>query len=374
MKAKPKVEIMSSLHKLYHEWSDQLQELFRWKRPEHRKVLAWLMVSIYVGKEVCLDRLGLYLPREAKPASIGQQFRRWLKNKAIDPRLIYDPVARRVVSGLRCRRLRIQLDRVQIKQRQNVLMLSVWYHKRAIPLAWLCLPYGRGQSHTRHWQELLDYLDSLLAADMGVIILADREFGSVERLRYVRARGWCYAIRLKGDVEFYDPGWGQSVRWLNLNAIAPAPGARYALTDLRLTKAELFPTHLACAWAVGSTEPWFIATNLSQPIQALKEYARRFGCEELFSDLKKRGFNWENSLIRQPDRFARLILALALLTVLLLAIARQLRQRGADLEILAPSQRPRLSCFQTAFRWLRRRLVHDDLPAWLASHPLGQFI
>lgn len=365
---------MSSLQKLYHAWSEQLRGLFEWQRPEHRKVLAWLMVGIYVGKDVCLDRIGLNLPREAKPESIGQQFRRWLKNKALDPRLIYDPVARDVVRKMRCRRLRIQIDRVQIKRRQNVLMMSVGYRKRAIPLAWICLPYGHGQSHHRHWKELLDYLESLLEADMSVILLADREFGSVERLRYVMKKGWGYAIRLKGDVEFYDPLWGHPFDWLPLNAIAPVPGKRYALTDLRITKADLCPIHLACAWAVGSDEPWFIATNLPQPIQALKEYARRFGCEELFSDLKKRGFNWANSMIREPDRFCRLLLALALLTVFLLSIGRQLRLRRDDLEILSPSRRQRFSLFQTACRWLRRQLAHDFLPNWIFSHPLGQFI
>lgn len=194
---------MSSIRQLYHDWSEQLTTLFGWKRPEHRKVLAWLMIAIYVGKDVCLDRLGLNLPHEAKPESVGQQFRRWLKNQAIDARLIYDPVAREIVGKLRCRRLRIQLDRVQIKRRQNVLMLSVWYRKRAIPLA------HRGNSHYRHWVELLDHLESLLEDDMTVIILADREFGSVERLRYVATKGWAYAIRLKGSLEFYDPTWGQ---------------------------------------------------------------------------------------------------------------------------------------------------------------------
>jgi hypothetical protein len=147
---------MSSIRQLYHDWGEQLTTLFGWKRPEHRKVLAWLMIAIYVGKDVCLDRLGLHLPREAKPESVGQQFRRWLKNKAIDPRLIYDPVARDIVGKLRCRRLRIQIDRVQIKRRQNVLVMSVWYRKRAIPLAWICLSYGHGYSHYRHWVELLD--------------------------------------------------------------------------------------------------------------------------------------------------------------------------------------------------------------------------
>jgi hypothetical protein len=199
---------MSSIRQLYHEWAEQLTTLFVWKRPEHRKVLAWLMVAIYVGKDVCLDRLGLHLPREAKPESIGQQFRRWLKNPTLEARLIYDPVARGIVRKMRCRRLRIQIDRVQIKRRQNVLVMSVWYRKRAIPLAWICLPH-RGHSHYRHWVELLDYLETLLEDDMTVIILADREFGSVERLHYVVKKRWAYAIRLKGNVEFYDPAWGQ---------------------------------------------------------------------------------------------------------------------------------------------------------------------
>jgi hypothetical protein len=208
---------------------------------------------------------------------------------------------------------------------------------------------------------------------MTVIILADREFGSVERLRYVETKGWAYAIRLKGNLEFYDPNWGQPFDWLTLHAIAPAIGTQYALTDIKLTKTELYRIHLACAWAVGSDEPWFIATNLSQPIQALKEYRRRFGCEELFSDLKKRGFNWEDSLIRDPQRFSRLLLALALLTVFLLMLGRQLRLQGYDLEITSPSHRRRLSLFQTARRWLRRRLAQDCLPTFLSSRPFWHF-
>jgi len=57
-------------------------------------------------------------------------------------------------------------------------MRSIWYRKRAIPLAWICLSYGHGTSHYRHGEALLDYLETLLADDMMVIILADREFGS----------------------------------------------------------------------------------------------------------------------------------------------------------------------------------------------------
>jgi hypothetical protein len=351
---------MSNLRQLYQTWSEQLSQLFHWRRPEHRKVLAWLMVAIFVGKDVCLDRLGLNLPREAKPESVAQQFRRWLKNSAIDSGMIYDPVARRILQKMRCRRVRVQIDRVQIRQRQNVLMMSVSYRKRAIPLAWICLAH-RGNSQCRHWIALLDYLESILPDDMTAVILADREFGSVDRLDYVAGKGWDYAIRLKGNVMFYLPNLRQA---LLLNQIAPQIGTQYALTDIRITKANFYPIHLACAWALGSDEPWFIATNLTQPIQALKEYRRRFGCEELFSDLKKRGFNWEDSMIRDAARFSRLLLALTLLTVFLLELGRSVRLHQYDLELVSPSHRRRLSLFQTAYRWLRRRLSQDRLPQW----------
>jgi len=363
---------MSSAMKLYHGWEEALIGLFNWKRPEHRKALAWLMVAIYLGKDVCLDRLGLNLPHEAKPESVGQQFRRWLKNKAVDERMIYDPVARDIVKRMRCRRLRIQMDRVQIKKRQNVLMMSVWYRNRAIPLAWHCLPHS-GSSHYRHWMELLDYLEQILPSDAQVIVLADREFGSADRLHYVEKKHWQYAIRVKGSTYFFDPIWKQPFAWLKLHIIAPRPGNRYAIPNLRLTKSDLYLTHIACAWATGSDEPWFIATNLPQPIQALKEYGRRFGCEELFSDLKKRGFNWEDSMIRDPNRFSRLMLALALLIVFLLKLGRTLRLHQFDLEITSPSHRRRLSLFQTARRWLRRRATQNRVPTWVFHDSIWRF-
>lgn len=363
---------MGILHQLYQHWNEQIKSLCAWNRSENHKVLTWLMIGIMVGKDVCLDRLGLNLPHEAKPESIAQQFRRWLKNKHIDAQMIYDPIAREVLSKIRYRRLRIQIDRVQIKSRQNVLMMSVRYRNRAIALAWLCLSH-RGQSNQLQWQALLDYLLTILPEGLDVIILADREFGHPERLRYVESKGWDYAIRLKGNCYFYDPAWGQPFDWLQLDCISPRSGNRYAIPNLCLGMAEFLPFQLACAWAVGSKEPWFIATNLATPIHALKEYARRFGCEELFSDLKKRGFNWEDSRIRSPERMARFLLALALLVFFLLALGRLLRLKHLDLELTSPSHRTRFSLFQTARRWLLRRLARHQLPDRLFEFHLRRF-
>ena len=93
-----------------------------------------------------MDHVELALPREAKPESVGQSFRRGLNNTTIDPRLIYAPLACQGVAALRCRRLRVQL-----KRRQNRLMMSVWYRRRAGPLAWICLPRLSLFQTARRW-------------------------------------------------------------------------------------------------------------------------------------------------------------------------------------------------------------------------------
>jgi hypothetical protein len=55
--------------------------------------------------------------------------------------------------------------------------------------------------------------------------------------------------------------------------MSPRRGKRYAIPDLCLGMSAFFRFHLACARAMGSDEPWLIATNLATPISALKEYA-----------------------------------------------------------------------------------------------------
>jgi hypothetical protein len=43
--------------------------------------------------------------------------------------------------SLRHTRLRLQIDRTMIGERFNVLMVSLAYRRRAIPLVWMVLPH-----------------------------------------------------------------------------------------------------------------------------------------------------------------------------------------------------------------------------------------
>lgn len=353
---------MSSLRRLYHQFEDKLQGLTTWKRPEHYKVLAWLMVGIFDSKDVHLDSIAMDLPLEAKPESVGKRFRRWLKNNAIDERAIYDPVIRALLARLRYPRLRIQIDRVMIKRRFNVLVVSVYYRRRAIPIVWKVLSHN-GNSCELDWWELFAVLEAILPVSTSIVLLGDREFGTVGMMRLLDRKGWDYCLRVKGTNVIYMPRVGMERgyigEWVELRHIAPEPGTQYFLTDVLYTKGGLYQTHFALACAPASDDPWYIATNMIPSRQTLKEYGRRFGCEELFSDMKKRGFNWEDTLLRHPDRLSRLLLAIALLTIWMLALGREACVSGAIDELLCRSHRRRYSLFQLGRRWLKRQLSLD---------------
>jgi hypothetical protein len=91
--------------------------------------------------------------------------------------------------------------------------------------------------------------------------------------------------------------------------------------------------------------------------RALRDYARRFGCEEFFSDIKARGFRLDLSQLQYPDRFSRLFLAIALLYVWVLSVARRLCFTEQAIRWTARSLSQRYSLFQFARRWLAKQLT-----------------
>jgi hypothetical protein len=347
---------MSGPIRLYHEFMKSLKQIAvkkRWGRVELMKTLALLMVGIFESRDVRLSRMAEKVPLDVQEESVVQRFRRWLKNPRVDERAIYDPVVAGLLVGLSHTRLRIQIDRTLIDDRFNILMLSVYYRKRAIPLVWQVLSHA-GNSHFRERQAILEHLATLMPAGTQVIILGDREFGGADMIRSIRQQGWDYCLRVKGDLAVYLP----TGHWIYLRDLAPTPGTFYYLTDVIFTrKGHVGPVHFALACDETSNDPWFIVTNLIPSRRTLHCYAQRFGCEELFSDIKARGFHLDLSQLTHPDRFSRLLLAVALLYVWVLALARQVVRQRLVKRLTYRALRHRLSFFQLGRRWLAKQLT-----------------
>ncbi len=354
---------MSGPIRLYHELHSALKGWQKWGRPELVQTLALLMVGIFETRDVRLSRIAERVPLDIQEDNVAQRFRRWLKNPQVDTRALYDPVALGILRALRHTRVRIQIDRTEVNEQLNVLMVSVYYHKRAIPLLWQVLSH-KGTSTFKERNAVLTHLDKLQPAGCSVVILGDREFGQVDMMRSIRLHNWDYCLRVKGT-HFVCPSRGV---WATLKQLAPVAGTQYFLTDVVLTKAQCYgPVHFALACQKDSADPWFIATNLVPTHRTLRDYARRFGCEEMFSDLKSRGFHLDLSQLQHPERFSRLLLAVVLLYVWVLSVARRLCFTQATKRFTSRPLFKRYSRFQFARRWLAKQLtlgkplIPDDL-------------
>lgn len=360
---------MNSPLKLYHHLMGMLKPLAWQGRKETLQTLALMMTGIFQSGDVRLSQIARKVPLATQQDSVAQRFRRWLKNPYLDERLIYDPLARGLLFSLRHTRLRIQIDRTLISNRFNILKLTLYWRKRALPLAWKMLPH-QGSSGYGDWIELLGHLATLLPPDARVVVLGDREFGTADMMDLVRWYGWDYGLRVKGDQLIWDAA---RQAWRELRSLI-APGETRFLHGALFTKSNHYRTHFAVTFHRHADEACIVATNCPPSQRTLREYRKRFGCEAFFSDLKSRGFDMERSQLRHRERFSRLLLVLALLTIWLIGVGQQLTMNRRGCELVCPTHVRRYSLFQIGYRWLDKQLT---LARSLYPHPdyfLGQLI
>ncbi len=126
---------MSTL-RLYASTQAALRERLPLVLPSQRTKLALLVSAAAQAHSCHLADRARALSVPTLQASKVQRIRRLLDNARITVDTHYRPVVRRAMDGLRGQRVDVILDRVRLKNRQNVVVGSVGFRRRAVPLAW----------------------------------------------------------------------------------------------------------------------------------------------------------------------------------------------------------------------------------------------
>jgi len=173
-----------------------------------------------------------------------------------------------------------------------------------------------------------------------VLVLADREFHSVQLAYWLRQRKVDFALRQKKGTCIAD----DDAVYRALKDLEIKPGKSRFYAKIYCTKAhQLGDFNLATYWkrkyrGRGGKEPWYILTSLKILPRTLSVYAARWGIETMFRDLKTGGYNLENTKVNE-----RRLMAL----ILLISIAYTLATfQGASLQPLPVTDyicRPTLS-------------------------------
>lgn len=340
----------------YHTWFQRIRKLRPGQRVTQLRNFVWLVVGIYQSRSVCLSRIAGKIPGTAQLTSLTRRLSRFLDNPAIQVRDWYDPIARAWLAAQAgsLQQVRLIVDGTKIGFGYQLLMVSLAYRKRAIPIAWTWVRQVKGHSSAQQQLAVLKYVRSLLPAGIAVLLVGDREFGAIAVLRQLDAWGWDYVLRQKASTHVC---LAHETTFQDFGSYLDKPGQSRWLGPGTLSEKEIYPVNLLIHWQAGEPEPWCLATNLPDRQLALAAYKRRMWIEEMFGDLKRHGFDLERTMLRHARRLSRLTLAVAILYVWCLAIGTRTIHAGQRYLVDRRDRRD-LSVFQIGLRFIERHVTN----------------
>lgn len=295
-----------------------------------------------------------------KVTSIVRRLSRLLANKSVRVREWYRPIAQRLLQSQAdaSGEIRLIVDGSKVGNRHQLLMVSIAYRSRSIPIAWTWVPHKKGHSSARQQKALLSYVHGLIPKGVPVSIVGDSEFGNVPVMQLVEGWGWTYTFRQQASHLVKLQG---SNAWCRFGDCATQRGQKEWLGSAYITQTHTFATHLYIEWHPGEAEPWLLATNAENARTTQRLYKRRMWIEEMFGDFKGNGFDLERTKLKHFSRLSRLTLAVVLLFVWLIDLGSRTIKAGQRQWVDRKDRRD-LSIFRIGYNSLKRMLRNQKIP------------
>ncbi len=357
-----------SINEMYHTVMQKMLQLRPKERITRIRGMSKLLTGIWGSRSVHLSRVATKVPGKARTPSITRGLRRWVNNAAIVAEEWYEPVARQwpQAAAQTVGEIRLIWDSTKIGFGHQLLLVSLAYRRRAVPIAWCWHSEPKGHTSAETQRHLLERVRALLPSGVPILLVGDTEFESGQIQQWAQEWDWRYVLRQKPNNLVKVKG-----TWQSLASLAPAPGHRRWLEGVSLTARHALTANLLLEWAAGEERPWLLATNLPTPAATHRAYKRRMWIDESFGDLKTHGFDLESTHLRDPNRLSRLALAVFLLYVWCLATAQLVIKNGLRGWVDRKDRRD-LSLFQIGLRFIDRCWTNVTIHFKLFPSPVAK--
>lgn len=312
---------------LYDSTRARLASCLSQVRDSQLDTLALTVVGIAQSVSAQLGKIARAMPLDTSQYAKEQRIRRLLDNERISQPEHYQPIVKRALSGLKGQKVQLLVDRVLLQDRHNILVVSIGFRRRSIPLVWQALDH-RGSSGVSDQQSLLKQALSLLPTAVRVTVHGDSEFRSQELFRYLRALGHDVMLGLTGRtlvaLELGAPGMPLEM-WLSDRETV------VYLQDVYLTEEQHGPVSVIAWWDrddEGKLIVRAVMTNLPATWQTYCRGKRRMWIETVFRDWQSGGFHLDKSGIIERERFVALLLPLVIAYVWLVCLGRWVVKKG----------------------------------------------
>jgi hypothetical protein len=174
---------------------------------QHLETLAGMVTGIVLGRSCHLPKMAAKALDATHPDSRTKRFSRWLQNDAITPARYYLPFVQALLTNLAAvRPLVFVMDATDVGRGCLALMVSVLYGRRALPIAWVVVPGGKGHCPTQTHLALLAQVLALVPPGTPAQFLGDGEFDGIELQQALAAHGWTYVCRTAKNTQVYRQG------------------------------------------------------------------------------------------------------------------------------------------------------------------------
>jgi DDE family transposase len=291
------------------------------------ETLALVIVGISQSVSAQIGKIARSLPLETTQYAKEQRIRRLLDNQRITQADQYQPLAKAALSGLKGQRVQLLIDRVLLQDRHNILVVSVAFRRRSIPLAWKALDH-RGQSGFADQQALFKQALEVLPERVRVSVHGDSEFRSQELFAWLRSLGHDAMLGVTGRTLLATTFGGESQpleSWLKDRETV------VYLNGVYLTEAQIGPVNVIAWWDrddEGKLLVRAVMTNLRASWQSYLRGKRRMWIETVFRDWQSGGFHLDRSGIVDRERFARLLLPLVIAYLWFVSLGRWVVKKG----------------------------------------------
>lgn len=188
----------------------------------------------------------------------------------------------------------------------NFLVLGIAYRGIAVPIFWSLLDKA-GNSNTAERKALMERFLAVFGAEQIAVLLADREFVGETWFHWLQTQRIPFHQRIKCDT-LVPNHWNRMMRVDTLLG-ALEPGQTHLLPGRRPIWGCF--VHLS-ALRLDDGALLILATFGAPQDQAIDAYADRWQVETLFGCLKTRGFNFEDTHLKDAARLSKMMGLLAL--------------------------------------------------------------
>ena len=333
--------------------------------------LARVTVGMILAGTAQLPKVARWLSGDAKQDNRIQFMRRLLDADYLTQRAVYQPLLRQALSFYHEQAWHVLIDRSTLSKARNreLLVVSLNFRKRSIPLAWQVINFGCTGADEQI--ALLTEAKQVIPAEQAVVLHGDTEFGSVKVMQFARRNHWDFILGQPDNVRYHD---GQS--WCLLQDLPITPRQPVYLSDIRWTKQHnygpvnlfaFYSPHQAAEFAVRRDKRFF-ATSLPTTHTIRRVGRRRWGIEPFFKDYKSSGWELDASALKCFRRLDSLIILLSVDYLWATCVGRWVCKTGRRSEIDAKPSR-HLSLFRIGSDWLiHQHVMGREWPQMLALY------